>query len=226
MQRTIRAAAGVLAMAAACLSATAQAPVNSATEPLPRDRRSLALDRQIAALVAQPAAARAHWGVIVTRLDGAPIYALNEGQLFHPASNAKLFTTAAAMALLPPTHVFTTTVTGGGFYLEDGTLRGNLYLHGVGDANLSGRDLPYVPPALRPNPAPPANDPLRYLEELADQVKSSGVKRVEGNIDGSAKFPWQPYPAGWSTDDLVWGYAAPVSGLSVADNELKLTISP
>jgi len=27
-------------------------------------------------------------------------------------------------------------------------------------------------------------------------------------------------------DDAVWGYAAPVSGLSVADNEMKVTIYP
>jgi D-alanyl-D-alanine carboxypeptidase/D-alanyl-D-alanine-endopeptidase (penicillin-binding protein 4) len=187
----------------------------------------LTLAQQIAALVADPAVARAHWGVIVTTLDGRPIYELNEAQLFQPASNAKLFTTAAAMALLPPTHVFTTTVTGNGLFMEDGTLHGSLELNGVGDANLSGRDLPYIPPALRPNPAPPANDPLRYLEEMADQVKAAGVKRVEGDIWGADfHFERERYPSGWSMDDAVWGYAAPVSGLSVADNEMKVTIYP
>src|ERR1035441_5465129 len=59
----------------------------------------LTLDQRVAGLVAQPEVARAHWGVMVTALDGTPIYGLNEGQLFQPASNAKLFTTAAAMAL-------------------------------------------------------------------------------------------------------------------------------
>jgi D-alanyl-D-alanine carboxypeptidase/D-alanyl-D-alanine-endopeptidase (penicillin-binding protein 4) len=223
---TIRAAVCTAVLAAACGLALGQTAVDAA-KPLPLDQKPLALDQQIAALVAQPAVARAHWGVMVTTLDGKPIYALNEGQLFQPASNAKLFTTAAAMALLPPSHVFTTTVTGNGLFLEDGTLRGNLSLNGVGDANLSGRDLPYVPPALRPNPAPPANDPLRYLAQMADQVKASGVKRVEGDIWGADfQFDRVLVPSGWSMDDAVWGYAAPVSGLSVADNELKLTIYP
>jgi len=189
--------------------------------------KTLPLDQQIAALLADPAVARAHWGIVVTTLDGKPIYALNEGQLFRPDSNAKLFTTAATMALLPPSHVFVTTVTGTGLFLEDGTLRGNLTLNGVGDANLSGRDLPYVPPTSRPNHVLPANDPLRYLEDMADQVKAFGVKRVEGGIWGEDfHFDREPYPSGWTMDDAVWGYAAPVSGLSVADNEMKLTIYP
>src|ERR1039458_5001699 len=88
---TIRAAVCAAALAAACGLALGQTGVDAA-KPLP-------LDQQIAALVAQPAVARAHWGILVTTLDGKPIYALNEGQLFQPASNAKLFTTATAMAL-------------------------------------------------------------------------------------------------------------------------------
>ncbi len=186
-----------------------------------------ALATQIAALVAQSEVARAHWGILVTTLDGTPIYALNEGQLFQPASNAKLFTTAAAMALLPSSHVFTTRVDGVGLFLDDGTLQGNLFLNGVSDANLSGRDLPYLSPVLRPNPQPPTNDPLRYLEEMADQVKSSGVKRIEGDVIGDdVLFQWAPYPQDWTIDDAVWGYGAPVSGLTVADNALQLKVSP
>jgi D-alanyl-D-alanine carboxypeptidase/D-alanyl-D-alanine-endopeptidase (penicillin-binding protein 4) len=185
------------------------------------------LATQIAALISGPDVSRDHWGILVTTLDGAPIYALNEAQLFQPDSNAKLFTTAAALALLPPSHVFTTTVIGAGLFLDDGTLRGNISLSGVGDPNLSGRDLPYAAPSPRPDPGSAANDPLRYLEQLADQVKASGVKRVEGDVLGSdAVFPWDPYPSDWAMDDAVWGYAAPVSDLSVADNTLKLTVSP
>jgi D-alanyl-D-alanine carboxypeptidase/D-alanyl-D-alanine-endopeptidase (penicillin-binding protein 4) len=183
------------------------------------------LAREVATLLEGPAVAKAHWGIAVVEMDGTPIYSLNDRQLFQPASNAKLFTTATVMALLPASHVFTTTVTGEGMFLDDGTLRGNLTLHGAGDANLSGRDLPYVAPT--PGQKPVENDPLRYLAAMADQVKASGVKRVDGDVIGSdERFAWEPYPQDWSIDDAVWEYGAPVSGLTVADNKLRLTITP
>src|ERR1700748_175665 len=60
------------------------------------------LEREIGALLTEPEVTRDHWGIAVTAMDGSPIYSLNEGQLFQPASNAKLYTTAAAMAPLGP----------------------------------------------------------------------------------------------------------------------------
>ena len=100
-------------------------PVAFGQEPL------LALAQQIAALVSQPAVTRAHWGVMVTTLDGRPIYALNEGQLFQPDSNAKLFTTAAAMALLGPHQRFTTRVEYGSLGSKDKTVEGDTVIIGT-----------------------------------------------------------------------------------------------
>jgi len=176
---------------------------------------------RIAAITRETAVSRTHWGVMVTAMDGTPIVAMNEGQLFQPASNTKLFTTAAALALLQPDATVSTTVTASGVISGEGILKGDLYLGGSGDANLAGRELPYIPGREVSYP------PLRSLDELAAQVQQSGLKTVDGDVVGVAYHEtWQPYPPGWSVDDLAWGYGAPVSRLSVAENELAITIKP
>jgi len=190
------------------------------------------LEREIGALLAGTEVSRDHWGIAVTAMDGVPIYLLNEGQLFQPASNAKLYTTAAAMALLGPETTFETKIVAKG--VMDGTtaLKGDVVLVGAGDANLSGREIPYVAPALRPKPGPgtpalPEVNPLRYLEAMADQVAATGLKVVNGDVVGDdTLFPWEPYPQDWSIDDTVWGYGAPVSALTINDNQIKVTVTP
>jgi D-alanyl-D-alanine carboxypeptidase/D-alanyl-D-alanine-endopeptidase (penicillin-binding protein 4) len=190
------------------------------------------LARTIAGLVEGPEVSRDHWGIAVTAMDGAPIYLLNEGQLFQPASNAKLYTTAAAMALLGPSITFETKIVAKGVFGGLESVTGDLVLVGAGDANLSGREIPYVAPALRPKVEPgapplPEVNPLRYLEAMADQVAATGLKVVNGDVVGDdTLFPWEPYPQDWSIDDTVWGYGAPVSALTINDNQIKVTVKP
>jgi serine-type D-Ala-D-Ala carboxypeptidase/endopeptidase (penicillin-binding protein 4) len=186
--------------------------------------QDIALQTTIQNMLAAPAVSRVHWGVHVTQLDGTPLVTINEGQFFQPASNNKLATTAAAMALLPIDQRLTTTVTG---VNQNGTVHGGLVLHGAGDANLSGRAIPYVTPALRP-PGPNAPvDELRYINELADQIKAAGVTHVDGDIVGDdTLMPWDPYPQDWSIDDALWYYGAPINALMIADNAINLKIAP
>jgi D-alanyl-D-alanine carboxypeptidase/D-alanyl-D-alanine-endopeptidase (penicillin-binding protein 4) len=178
-------------------------------------------------MVAEPAVARAHWGVMVTALDGTPIYGLNEGQLFQPASTAKLFSTAAAMALLGEDKRFETQVVASGEIDAQGVLHGDLKLVGGGDPSFGTHDLPYVTPSqrLKSTGVPPPT--IADIEELADKVYAAGVRRIEGNVLGDDwMFNWEPYPPDWALDDLVYGYGAPVSALSVHDNEIEVKVSP
>jgi serine-type D-Ala-D-Ala carboxypeptidase/endopeptidase (penicillin-binding protein 4) len=219
MMRLFVRGAAVVLVGLLCVSAGAKTAAKA--------RRTKALGPEVAALLADPAVAQAHWGIAVMAMDGTPIYSMNEAQLFQPASNAKLFTTAAAMALLGGGTTFDTRVVAKGVLSGAGALAGDLVLMGDGDANLSGREIPYVAPALRPKPALPAVDPLRYLEELADQVAKSGLKVVNGDVVGDdTLFPWEPYAQDWTIDDAVWGYGAPVSALSINDNQIKVTVTP
>jgi len=215
---------------AASLSATAQQPATSvagqAAQPQP-----LPLAEQIVQILSAPEVARDHWGIYVTTLDGQPIYALNEAQLFQPASNAKLFTTTAALALLGPDYTFETKLSGS---LNPTThiIQGNLTLVGAGDPNFDSEDLPYIPPAARAKtpeggPLPHQPNPMSDINDLVAQLVVKGVRQINGDIVGDdTLFPSDPYPQDWSIDDAVWGYGAPVTALTIADNELRLEIKP
>ena len=212
------------AQASAQTPASAQPPASIAHAAYPTGSGT-PLGETIAALLANPTVSRAHWGIAVTTLDGQPLYGFDEGQLFRPASNNKIFTTATAMALLGPDKTFDTRIFGK-LNASTGEVSGDLVLVGGGDANFGAGDLPYVPPARRVKDAtkPPA---LADLAALADQLVAKGVKRVTGDIVGDdTLFPYEPYAESWAADDQVWGYGAPVSALSIADNQLKLTVTP
>ena len=191
------------------------------------------LQRQIETMVAEPAVARAHWGVVVAGMDGTPLAQVNAGQFFQPASNAKLFTTAAAMALLGPTATVETTIRGYGVWNGAAKLTGDLTLVGNGDAFFSGREVPYVGPAERASRKAAATgvaaevakpDPLRGLAAMADQVAASGLTVVEGDVVSANT--WEPYPPDWSIEDATWYYGAPVSAMSINDNQLDTVVTP
>lgn len=211
-----------LFVATLLLAAVAHAQV--APAPLPT-YDGLPLAERVQRITSEPGVVRAHWGVSVTRMDGTPVFAMNDGQLFQPASNGKLFTTAAAMALLPMDEHLKTRVIGSGVYDTAGNYTGDLVLRGVGDANLSGRPVPYVRvPAGQPSPH---RDELRYINELADKVKSSGITHIQGDVIGDdSLFPNDPYPADWAIDDTPWYYGAPINALMIADNAFNLKITP
>jgi D-alanyl-D-alanine carboxypeptidase/D-alanyl-D-alanine-endopeptidase (penicillin-binding protein 4) len=180
-------------------------------------RKGPSLAVQVNRLLAEPEIANGHWGVSVTTLEGKQVFALNDGQLFEPASNAKMFTTATAAALLPLSLTYTTNVVAEGAIDGAGTLHGDLAILGVGDPNISGRVLPYSEKTER------TNAPLAALEAMADQVVASGVKQIEGDVIGDDTwFPAERYGTGWSWDDLVWLYGAPISALTVNDNAMFL----
>jgi D-alanyl-D-alanine carboxypeptidase/D-alanyl-D-alanine-endopeptidase (penicillin-binding protein 4) len=176
-------------------------------------RRPLSLKENIDREIATSSAIRsAYLGMQVSRLsDGKVLYQRNPGHLFVPASNTKLFTTALALTRLGPDYRFVTTV------VAD---HGDLILIGGGDPSLSARTYPY-------STDPTTGDPLKPIEDLADQVVAGGLKSVQGNVVGDdSRYPWAPYADGWNSADELWEYGAPVSALMINDNRLDLTIAP
>jgi D-alanyl-D-alanine carboxypeptidase/D-alanyl-D-alanine-endopeptidase (penicillin-binding protein 4) len=178
--------------------------------------------REIAALLeATPALRSAFWGIEAVDLDtGKSVFSRDASSLFTPASNTKLFTAALALDRLGTDFRFYTRVLSRQIPDAAGVIHGPLYLVGGGDPNLSAREVPY-----RKGPA--NGNPLRWANELADQVASRGVKRITGGVVGDDTwYVWEPHPEGWTVDDTLYDYGAPVSALTVNDNGLTLTIRP
>lgn len=196
------------------------------------------LPDRIAAVLSAPDLARGFWGIEVVSLSpdeisdkalekasdktaGKSLYSQNADKLFTPASNTKLFTTAAALALIGPDYKFRTTVETTGTLDRYGRLNGDLVLVGHGDPNLSGRELPYDLRTQR------NDDPIQALEALADALVQKGVKFIDGDIVADdSYFAFERYGEGWSQDDLVWADGAPVSALTINDNVVFVNILP
>jgi D-alanyl-D-alanine carboxypeptidase/D-alanyl-D-alanine-endopeptidase (penicillin-binding protein 4) len=180
------------------------------------------LKKQIETILADPDLARGYWGIeIASAATGKIIYSQNADKLFTPASNTKLFTTAAALALIGPDYKFRTTVETNGALDKYGRLNGDVVLVGRGDPTLSGRELPYNIHTQR------ESDPIRVLEQLADELVQKGVKYVDGDVVADdSYFAFERYGEGWSQDDLEWSDGAPVSALTINDNVVFVNILP
>ena len=180
------------------------------------------LTAKINSILSDPDMARGFWGVeIVSLANGQLLYSQNADKLFIPASNTKLFTTAAALALIGPDYKCRTTVEATGTLDSDGRLHGELSLVGRGDPNLSGRVLPYSVHTER------SEFPIKALEDLADAVVQKGIKRIDGDvIADDSYFAFERYGEGWTQDDLVWADGAPVSALTINDNVIFVNITP
>ncbi len=150
---------------------------------------------------------RAQWGALVVSLThGDTLFSWHADQRFTPASNAKLFTTAAALHYLTPAYRFLTVLYADG-PVRASVLHGDLVLYGTGDPTFA-----LDTAALAP---------------FADSVVLAGIRTVRGDIVGDASFLGTELTGpGWSPDNFISAYAAPPSALGAAENRVRIVVRP
>jgi D-alanyl-D-alanine carboxypeptidase/D-alanyl-D-alanine-endopeptidase (penicillin-binding protein 4) len=142
-------------------------------------------------------------GVVIMDCDsGAVLAQSGEHVLVNPASNAKLYTAAAALAILHGSHRYQTTLSG---TIKANTASG-LTLRGHGDPSLRTED----------------------LWSMVQDLKAHGAKRVEGDIVVDQRvFDEQTTPPAFEQQPNEWAaFRAPVSAVALNGNTVTLTIRP
>ena len=130
-----------------------------------------------------------------------------------PASNMKLFTTAAAIDLLHPEFELTSTVFVRGNVDAAGTLHGDVKIVGHGDPTIGGRFHDDHATAV--------------IDEWATDLKASGVKTVEGNLVFEYGYMDTEYiQPTWPLDQLVNWYEAPISAFSMQEGCVEVRVLP
>ena len=161
-----------------------------------------------AALAAAPKGTR--FGLLVVDEQGKAVISLNPDQRFIPASNTKLFTTAAAYALLPGMDL-PDAAGGTQVFLVRGKGMGaaNVVLYGRGDARLSS-----APDCV-----------IDCLSALADAVAAK--TRVIGDVVGDdTAFMDQRWSPGMSWNNFGSNDATAASALSLDSNALTVRVAP
>lgn len=154
----------------------------------------------------------ARLSIVVASVDrGDTLYSLSPDLPLAPASNMKIFSTAAALHYLGPDFRFTTPLLMDGQVLE-GTLHGDLVLRGSGDPSISGRML---------------EDALAPFDAMAARLEEMGIRRITGDVVGDdGWFDREWLAPAWEEDDRMSWYAAPVGALMFAENMVRVRVAP
>ncbi len=159
-----------------------------------------------------PNFSNAQWGVVIQSLEtGEYFYKRNEDKLFMPASNLKLFTTAAGLILLGENYRFKTNVYMNGT-VDGSVLKGDLVVQGRGDPTISSRFYD--------------GNMFKVYEDWADSLLNMGIDEITGNIIGDDNaFDGVGLGAGWAWDYESNWFAAPTSAICFNDNCVNITVT-
>jgi len=176
--------------------------------PSPSEKR---LVKDLDDIVQDTSFSSALLGMHIESIDtGEVLYSYNSNKRFIPASNIKLFTTAAALVRLTPHFSYTTYLLTNGSILA-GILYGDLIILGKGDPAISSYYHSGRAEAV--------------FETWVDTMKQYGIQKVEGNIIvDNSYFQDTPLGKGWSWDDELFCFSSEKDAFSFNNNCLKIVV--
>jgi serine-type D-Ala-D-Ala carboxypeptidase/endopeptidase (penicillin-binding protein 4) len=167
-----------------------------------------ALRVDLAEIMRRPRWTGDRWSVMVRSLDRGDTLFVAGTEPLAPASNMKLFTTAAALYYLGPDFRYNTFLMATG-PIRDGVLEGDLVVYGTGDPSFSDR----------------FGNKLTVFNAFADTLLALGVREIRGNIVGDGSyFTGAGAGEGWQQSYMNASYAASSGALSFAENVAMLQI--
>lgn len=193
--------------------ARAAAPKKAAAPALAA-ASGVGLEQRLASLMGSSVANSSESSLQVVEVDSGRVVAERDPHTpLAPASNMKLFTTAAAIDLLKPTFEVTTGVYVRGNVDPTGTLAGDVKVVGHGDPTIGGRFHDGKATAV--------------IEEWVGDLRAAGVKTVRGNLIFEYGYMDTEYihPT-WPVDQLVNWYEAPVSAFSMQEGCVQVRVLP
>lgn len=140
---------------------------------------------------------------VVSVRTGRELFALNSAKPLTPASTTKLLTSYSCLLLFGsdydiPTIAFAEKAA------VNGTLRGNLFIRGHGDPQLSIND----------------------IDALVDDIKRAGITRIEGDVVGDGTYFDDIYERkDYSGDADHVVNLPPISGLAIENNMVTVVVS-
>uniref|UniRef100_A0A832H699 D-alanyl-D-alanine carboxypeptidase/D-alanyl-D-alanine-endopeptidase n=1 Tax=Oscillatoriales cyanobacterium SpSt-402 TaxID=2282168 RepID=A0A832H699_9CYAN len=144
------------------------------------------------------------WGVLVQTQGAAgsrrSLYAWNPRTQMAPASNNKIFTTAAALQRLGAAYRMRTIVTGNSAGSNLSTLR----ILGQGDPSLK----------------------TSHMTVLAQRLSQRGIRQAALLVGDDTYFRGAAINPNWDPDDTLAGYGAPVNSLMINQNGIGVTLFP
>ena len=159
------------------------------------------LEEEINTIIQQPELRRSRWGILIKTLrNQETIYALEAESYFLPASNAKLFSTAAALLQFGSQWQISTPV------YATGTAPNLTSLH------LVGRGDPSITTA--------------QLEALGEELKAKGITKIDRLIVEDSYFPEAGINPTWEWEDLHYYWGTTVNSLILNENAVILTLVP